>query len=62
MVLKSLCLNLVFFAVKLLYIALCTWLLNVLCKKGFSSISWLLVLLPIIGMFVLIGMVFLTLQ
>ena len=62
MVVKTPCHNLAFFAVKLLYIALWTWLLNVLCKKGFSSISWLLVLLPIIAMFVLIGMVFLMLQ
>ena len=62
MVVKTPCHNLAFFAVKLLYVALWTWLLNILCKKGFSSISWLLVLLPIIAMFVLIGMVFLMLQ
>tara|TARA_B100001094_G_scaffold332489_1_gene404798 strand:- start:4278 stop:4595 length:318 start_codon:yes stop_codon:yes gene_type:complete len=62
MVVKTPCHNFAFFAVKLLYVVLWTWLLNVLCKKGFTSISWLLVLLPIIGMFVLIGMVFLMLQ
>ena len=62
MVVKTPCHNLAFFAVKLLYVVLWTWLLNILCKKGFSSISWLLVLLPIIAMFVLIGMVFLMLQ
>ena len=62
MVVKTPCHNLAFFAVKVLYIILWTWLLNLLCKKGFSGISWLLVLLPIVGMFVMIGMVFLLLQ
>tara|TARA_B100000925_G_scaffold291821_1_gene281659 strand:+ start:32018 stop:32335 length:318 start_codon:yes stop_codon:yes gene_type:complete len=62
MVVKSPCHNLAFFAVKILYIMLWTWLLNLLCKKGFTSVSWLLVLLPIVGMFVLIGMVFLMLK
>ena len=62
MVVKTPCHNLAFFAVKVLYIILWTWLLNLLCKKGFRGISWLLVLLPIVGMFVMIGMVFLLLQ
>jgi len=62
MVVKTPCHNLAFFAVKFLYVILWTWLLNLLCKKGFTTVSWLLVLLPIIAMFVLIGMVFLMLQ
>ena len=45
--------GLVFFG-KSLYILFFTWLLNVLCKKGYSGISWFLVFLPIILMFLLI--------
>lgn len=34
--------------VKAILIALWTWFLNFLCTKGYSSISWFLVFLPII--------------
>ena len=34
--------------VKAFFILLWTWFLNFLCKKGYSSISWFLVLLPFI--------------
>jgi uncharacterized protein YacL len=54
MVVKTPCHNLAFFAIKILYVFLWTWLLNLLCKNGFSGLSWLLVLIPFIGMFVLI--------
>ena len=39
-----------------------TYLLNILCKKGYNQLSWLLVLLPFIAMFILIGLVIVTLQ
>jgi hypothetical protein len=45
------------FIVKILYVLFWTWILNLICKDGYSSISWLLVLLPFILMFVLIGLV-----
>ena len=45
------------FIVKLIYILFWTWLLNLICKDGHSGISWLLVLLPFILFFVLIGMI-----
>jgi hypothetical protein len=61
MAVKTPCHNLAFFAVKILYVFLWTWILNVLCKKGFTGVSWLLVLLPLIGMFVLIGLLFIML-
>jgi ABC-type uncharacterized transport system permease subunit len=38
--------NLSAIVVKVIFIALWTWFLNFLCKKGFTSISWFLVLLP----------------
>jgi hypothetical protein len=43
------------FVGKLLYIVFWTWLLNTFCKAGYTSLSWFLVLLPIVLMFVMIG-------
>lgn len=40
---------------KALYILFWTWLLNVFCKAGYKSLSWFIVLFPVILMFVLIG-------
>jgi hypothetical protein len=37
---------------KALFIAIWTWLLNFLCTQGYTTISWILVLLPFI-MFIL---------
>lgn len=45
----------VVFLIKVLYIAFWTWLLNLLCKSGVPVVSWILVLLPLVLMFVLIG-------
>jgi hypothetical protein len=44
------------FIIKLIYILFWTWVLNLICKDGHTGISWLLVLLPWIILFVLIGM------
>jgi hypothetical protein len=44
------------FIIKLIYILFWTWVLNLICKDGHTGISWLLVLLPLILLFVLIGM------
>ena len=44
------------FIIKLIYILFWTWVLNLICKDGHTGISWLLVLLPWILLFVLIGM------
>jgi hypothetical protein len=48
------------FIVKLIYILFWTWVLNLICKDGYSGISWLLVLLPFILFFVIIGLVLLN--
>jgi len=45
----------VVFIVKLVYILFWTWILNLMCKDGHSGISWFLVLLPVILLFVMIG-------
>lgn len=33
---------------KIVFITIWTWILNLLCKKGYEAISWFLVLLPFI--------------
>jgi hypothetical protein len=44
------------FIVKIIYILFWTWILNLICKDGHTSISWLLVLLPWILLFVMVGL------
>ena len=44
------------FIVKLIYILFWTWILNLICKDGHTTISWLLVLLPWILLFVMMGL------
>ncbi len=48
------------FIVKILYILFWTWVLNLICKDGYTNISWLLVLIPWIFLFVMIGVVMLN--
>ena len=48
------------FIVKLIYIFFWTWILNLICKDGHSGISWLLVLLPFILLFVLLGLLMIS--
>ena len=45
------------FIIKLIYILFWTWILNLICKDGHTGISWLLVLLPYILFFILIGII-----
>ncbi len=45
------------FIIKLIYIIFWTWVLNLICKDGNVGISWLLVLLPWLLLFVIIGMI-----
>tara|TARA_B100000282_G_C31681971_1_gene467169 strand:+ start:207 stop:539 length:333 start_codon:yes stop_codon:yes gene_type:complete len=40
------------FVSKLLYILFWTWVLDTLCRAGYKKISWFLVMLPIILMFI----------
>mgnify|MGYP005992038275 CR=1 FL=1 len=44
------------FAFQAVYILFWTWMLNVICKGGGTLFSWLLVLLPFILFFILIGL------
>ncbi len=48
------------FVVKFIYIVFWTYVLNLICKDGHVGISWLLVLLPFILLFVMIGLLMLN--
>jgi hypothetical protein len=48
------------FVMKMIYILLWTWLLNFMCKSGYETVSWLLVLIPYVLMFLLIALMFIT--
>jgi hypothetical protein len=43
------------FIAKLIYIAFWTWMLNLMCKNGHSTIAWIILLFPLILMFLMIG-------
>ena len=45
-----------FFLTKIFYILLWTYVLHLICKSGFQVVSWVLVLLPFLSMFALLGM------
>jgi hypothetical protein len=48
------------FAMKIIYILVWTWILQLICSRGYETISWVLVLLPVLIMFILIALVMLT--
>ena len=48
------------FMLKIVYVLFWTWLLNVLCKSGYETVSWILVLLPFVLLFILIAILFYT--
>lgn len=50
----------VVFIVKIIYVLFWTYVLNLICKDGHTSLSWLLVLLPWILLFVMIGLLMLN--
>ena len=45
------------FIVQIIYILFWTWVLNLICKDGHKEISWLLVLLPFILIFIIVGLI-----
>ena len=48
------------FIIKAIYILFWTWVLNLICKAGAPGIAWFVLLLPVILMFILISMMFMT--
>ena len=59
---KPECHNAVFFVFKALYILGFTYLLNWFCSKKLKTLSWIIVLLPFVGMFIVLGMVMLSIM
>lgn len=51
--------TLMMFVFKAVYILFWTFVLNSICKAGYKEVSWFLVLLPIILLFVILGLVLL---
>jgi hypothetical protein len=50
----------VVFVIKFIYILFWTYVLNLICKDGHTELSWLLVLLPWILLFVMMGILMLN--
>lgn len=48
------------FLIKVSYIFFWTWILNLICKDGYTNVSWFLVLFPFILLFVLLGMLMIS--
>jgi len=48
------------FIIKFIYILFWTYVLNLICKDGHTELSWLLVLLPWILLFVIMGILMLN--
>ena len=46
------------FVIKVLYVLFWTWILNLLCKNGYESVSWFIFLRPYVIMFITIAYVF----
>jgi len=43
-------------AVSIIFVLIWTWFLNFLCKKGYNLVSWFLLFLPFISVFLFMGM------
>jgi hypothetical protein len=54
--------NTVIFVLNAVYILFWTFLLDLMCKNGYSSISWLVLLLPFILAFIFLAMVMVKLN
>jgi|LauGreDrversion4_2_1035121.scaffolds.fasta_scaffold56390_2 hypothetical protein len=46
------------FILKFIYIIFWTWILNIICKSGYTTVSWALVLIPYILFFILVALQF----
>ena len=45
---------------KILYVAFWTFALNYICKSGYEKVSWFILLLPFISLFVILGLFILS--
>jgi hypothetical protein len=46
----------VLFIIKLLFIAFWTWVLNIICSSGSTTIAWILAIIPFLMIFLVIPM------
>lgn len=46
------------FILKFVYIIFWTWILNIICKSGYTTVSWALVLIPYVLFFLLVALTF----
>jgi hypothetical protein len=46
------------FIIKILFVLFWTWVLNIMCKAGFSYVSWFFVLFPFILFFIILASIF----
>jgi hypothetical protein len=44
------------FFIKILYVLVWTWILNIICKNVGEMVSWVLALIPLVLMFIFMGM------
>ena len=58
---KTNCNNKIYFLIKIVYMVFITYLLQMLCNKGYKTFSWILVLLPFVLMFIGIGILMIAL-
>lgn len=47
--------NVIILFIQALYVFFWTWVLDLICKSGFTPVSWILVLLPFVLMFLIIA-------
>lgn len=47
---------------EVMYILFWTWILHLMCRTGYSSISWFIVIFPILLFFVIIGLLMVSSQ
>lgn len=48
------------FVIKFIYVLFWTWILNIICRAGYTTVSWFLLLIPYILLFVLIFLMMLS--
>lgn len=51
--------KLIILSIDVLYVVFWTWILSLICKSGYKSIAWAIVLFPFILMFLLQGLIIL---
>jgi hypothetical protein len=50
----------IIFIIKAIYILFWTWVLNIICRAGATTVAWFVLLLPFILMFVFISYLFIS--